>query len=112
MTRNRLVTFGAAFVFGLALLGLSTSAEAGVYFSGGYGGGYGYSTGYGYSSGYGVAPGYGYGISNYSYGIRRAPVWHDTTHYDYHPTSAYRHGNHYHVVPGHYDLHRSGHWHR
>jgi hypothetical protein len=41
----------------------------------------------------------------------RPPVYHDTTHFDYHPPTVYRHGSHYHVVPGHYDLHRSGHWH-
>jgi hypothetical protein len=23
-----------------------------------------------------------------------------------------RHYNHYHYIPGHYDLHRTGHWHR
>lgn len=39
------------------------------------------------------------------------PVWHDTSHWHYHGPSAVRHRNHYHVVPGHYHLHRSGHWH-
>jgi hypothetical protein len=43
--------------------------------------------------------------------LYRPQIYHDTTHYDYHPTTVYRHGNHYHVQPGHYDLHRSGHWH-
>jgi hypothetical protein len=43
--------------------------------------------------------------------IYRPPAYHDTTHYDYHPPTVYRHGSHYHVMPGHYDLHRSGHWH-
>lgn len=41
----------------------------------------------------------------------RSPSYHDTTHLDYHPPTLYRHGSHYHVMPGHYDLHRSGHWH-
>ena len=105
MSLKRLATISAALVLGLATFGFSKSADAGVYFSsgysGGYGGGYGYSSGYGYSGGYGLGYGGGY----------RAPVWHDTSHYHYHPTSVYRHGNHYHVNPGHYDLHRSGHWH-
>lgn len=46
-----------------------------------------------------------------SYGYRSArPVWHDTTHLDYHAPSVVRHGSHYHVVPGHYDVHRTGHY--
>ena len=39
------------------------------------------------------------------------PRWHDTTHLDYHPASVVRHGSHWHVIPGHYDVHRTGHWH-
>lgn len=69
----------------------------------GYGyGGYGYG---GYHGGYGI-PHYGYG---HGHGHGHS-VWHDTSHYDYHPPQAYRHGNHYHVQPGHYDWHRTGHW--
>jgi hypothetical protein len=41
----------------------------------------------------------------------RGRVWHDTSHYDYHPTTVVPHGDHYHVQPGHYDYHRTGHWH-
>ncbi len=37
--------------------------------------------------------------------------WHDTTHYDYHAPSLRWHGDHVDFVPGHYDLHRTGHWH-
>jgi hypothetical protein len=37
-------------------------------------------------------------------------TWHDTTHYDYHPGGFRRHNNHYHYVPGHYDVHYDGHW--
>jgi hypothetical protein len=37
--------------------------------------------------------------------------WHDTTHLDYHPGGVVRHRNHLHFVPGHYDVHRSGHFH-
>ncbi|MEZ6149909.1 MAG: hypothetical protein R3C09_07280 [Pirellulaceae bacterium] len=53
-----------------------------------------YSGGLGYSSGYQV----------------RRPVYHDTTHLDYHGPSLQRHGLHYHVVPGHYDVHHTGHF--
>jgi hypothetical protein len=55
----------------------------------------------------------GNGYRNFSYGYRpiyTGPVWHDTTHYDYHPGQVVPHGNHLDYVPGHYDLHRSGHW--
>ncbi|MCA9128738.1 MAG: hypothetical protein KDB22_16750 [Planctomycetales bacterium] len=38
------------------------------------------------------------------------PVYHDTTHLDYHAPSVIRHGSHYDFVPGHYDVHRTGHW--
>lgn len=63
---------------------------------GGYRGYGGYNRGYGYG-------GYGYGYTQ--------PRWHDTSHYDYHPTTVVPHGNHYHVIPGHYDYHQTGHWH-
>jgi len=43
--------------------------------------------------------------------IYRPPVYHDNTHLDYHPPTVYQHGWHTHMVPGHYDVHRSGHWH-
>jgi hypothetical protein len=36
--------------------------------------------------------------------------WHDTTHLDYHPGEFVPHYDHYHYVPGHIDVHRSGHW--
>lgn len=51
----------------------------------------------------------GYGPSNCYGGPRR--VWHDTTHLDYHPGEFVRHRGHYHYVPGHYDVHETGHWH-
>jgi hypothetical protein len=38
------------------------------------------------------------------------PAYHGTGHYDYHPTTIYRHGNHLHVQPGHYHYHPSGYW--
>jgi hypothetical protein len=83
----------------------------GGYYGGGHGRGISVSVGRGYG-GYGYG-GYGHGISvNYyrpSYYSQR-PVWHDTSHLDYHPPVAVPHGNHYDVYPGHYHLHRTGHW--
>jgi hypothetical protein len=94
----------------------------GGYHGGPFGGGYGCDYGYGGYSGYG---GFSPGISLYSSGYRGynvgyggislnvgSPRWHDTSHYDYHPGSFQRHRNHFHYVPGHDDLHRSGHFHR
>lgn len=76
---------------------------------------------YHYGAGsYGMPKGYGFGHTNpYSYGWQSGcgswgyspRIWHDTTHYDYHPTTIVPHGNHFHIQPGHYHLHRSGHWH-
>lgn len=62
---------------------------------------------YGYSRGYG---GYSQASHGGYYQQTRRPVWHDTTHLDYHRPSAVRHGNHYDIIPSHYDVHRSGHW--
>jgi len=36
-------------------------------------------------------------------------TWHDTSHWDYHPTEYRWHGNHWDVQPGHYDWHQEGH---
>ncbi|MEO8271724.1 MAG: hypothetical protein ABI557_18520 [Aureliella sp.] len=63
----------------------------------------GYNARPGYSSYYSGGLGYGGG-----YQVRR-PVYHDTTHLDYHAPSLQRHGFHYHVVPEHYDVHHTGH---
>jgi hypothetical protein len=58
-----------------------------------------------YRSHYGRGIQYGH-RSHYGHGS-----YHDTSHYDYHPTEVIRHGNHYDVMPGHYDFHRTGHYH-
>jgi len=70
-----------------------------------YGGGFTRSRAYTY-------PSYSFG-SYYrpSQRVSHRRSWHDTSHYDYHPPARVRHGNHHHVIPGHYDLHRTGHWH-
>ncbi len=37
-------------------------------------------------------------------------VWHNTSHFDYHPGRYVPHRNHIDYVPGHFDYHRTGHW--
>jgi len=37
--------------------------------------------------------------------------FHDTTHLDYHAPQIYRHGNHWEYQRGHFDIHRTGHYH-
>lgn len=78
---------------------------------------YGYGLGCGYGQiGQAYRPavpshlGYGHRsyAPNYSW---RQPTFHDTTHLDYHPPQIIRHRRHFHVQPGHYDVHRTGHWH-
>lgn len=72
---------------------------------------------YSWGGGYGISGGGHYG-GCYTPSYRSYPrayptyhrTWHDTSHYDYHPPSLQRHRNHFHYVPGHYDLHRTGHW--
>lgn len=86
---------------GFAMVGNTSTAEAGVRFGISVGNGY-----YGYNRGYrNRSP------RSYYHG-RRHSYWHDTSHYDYHPGGFYRHGNHFHYQPGHYDYHRTGHWDR
>ncbi|QDV68421.1 hypothetical protein Poly24_21300 [Rosistilla carotiformis] len=70
---------------------------------------YGYG---GYSRSY--RPSYGYGYGSPSYGYNRHQSYYrgysghhpHRPHYDYHGPRVVPHGNHYHYVPGHYDLHR------
>jgi hypothetical protein len=47
---------------------------------------------------------------NYNNVYRSTPSYHNTSHLDYHGPSLQRHGYHLDVVPGHYDVHRSGHY--
>ena len=89
-----------------------------ISFSVGYGGRSGYGSGYssfnsGYS-GYGNSGYGGYsGFNNYPvYGGHSHRTWHDTSHLDYHAPSVVPHSGHYDYVPGHYDLHQTGHWDR
>jgi hypothetical protein len=118
-------------VLAVALLtGLDApKAEAGNGFSlqigrfgistGNYGYGSSFNRGYnqrslGHNSYYG-ARSYGagrYGVGNHgAQNYRHGRSYHDTTHLDYHPPQLIPHGNHYDVQPGHYDVHRTGHWH-
>ena len=68
---------------------------------------YGYS---GSNSGFGgYNQGVGYGVyTTYGGGIHR--TWHNTSHLDYHAPSLVPHRGHFDYVPGHYDVHRTGHW--
>ena len=85
--------------------GVQHGGHHGVHHSGHHASHYGgYHTLPSYSSLYSGGLGY-----NSGYQVRR-PVYHDTTHLDYHGPSLQRHGLHFHVVPGHYDVHRTGHF--
>ena len=46
------------------------------------------------------------------FGVPSRHVWHNTSHFDYHPTERVWHGNHIDVIPGHFDYHNTGHWDR
>ncbi|NND99419.1 MAG: hypothetical protein HKN47_19035 [Pirellulaceae bacterium] len=99
----------AAFLFAAD----TTSAQAqGFHMSlgggscGGYGGGFYAPT----RSHFGYGAAFSSGRYHSFYG-HRGPRYHDTSHYDWHPTEIRRHGNHFDVIPGHYDFHRTGHWH-
>ena len=109
-----------AVALGLMFAGDASDAQAQYGCYGGYGAGYG---GYGVGGiGISIGGGHlyrgGYRAPYYSgyrghYGVGYRGSWyHDTSHLHYHPAQVYRHGDHFHVQPGHYDLHRTGHWHR
>lgn len=73
----------------------------------GYGNNYGYQQNYGYRQNYGYNGfGWGSGLDQGGYGHGRSQG-----HYDYRPTTVAPHGNHYDVVPGHYDYHYTGNGH-
>jgi len=84
-----------------SLVLLTASVEAG-----GRCGGYSPQPAYGYSNYYG---GFHNNWSHQNYGHSHN-VWHNTSHYDYHPGYLQPHRNHFHYVPGHYDYHQTGHW--
>lgn len=93
----------AALLAGGLVAATPQDADAQVRFS--FGSGYGnnyYGNGYGYRNSY-YNGGYGHGSH-----LHRD--YHDTSHYDYHPATIQRHGNHYHYQPGHYDYHQTGHY--
>ncbi len=50
------------------------------------------------------------GYSSYGSCYRPAPVLYGPSHYDYRPIQVIPHRDHYHVIPGHYDYHRTGYW--
>ncbi|MCA9077735.1 MAG: hypothetical protein KDA93_22100 [Planctomycetaceae bacterium] len=81
-----------------ALTTLGASAQAGH--------GFGWSGGHAHSN-HGFHGTYVPQVYNYP---TYHQTWHNTSHYDYHPGGFQRHGNHAHYVPGHVDLHRTGHF--
>lgn len=98
----------------VAAISLVQTKQADAQIQFGFGGGSSCRSYGGYSQSYYRQSGYGSYYSRPSISrsyYQSRPTYHDTSHYDYHPTSIQRHRNHYHVVPGHYDLHRTGHWH-
>jgi hypothetical protein len=126
-------SLGTAAVLFAAIAMVAVSAGQAQAQGCGYGGGYYGGGGFYGGGGYGVVNqgislnvgggrgGISVGYSNFGYNPYnvyrpnynyRPAYFHDTSHYDYHPGQLYRHGNHLHYQPGHYDLHRTGHWHR
>ena len=90
-------------------------------YGGGYGGfgvggsGFSLSIGSGYGGYGGYYGGFNRGININTYRptyYRRPAVWHDTSHFDYHRGRLVPHGDHLDYIPGHWSLHRTGHWHR
>jgi hypothetical protein len=103
------MTKPAIILIAIVALGLSSIATSTA-----NAGGFGFyisSPGYGYSVGAGNGYYGGYRTAYYPNGWDSDHGWHDTSHYDYHPPTVVRHRNHFHVVPGHYDYHETGHWH-
>lgn len=84
-----------AVVAALLLVGLDANTADAARFRISYGG-----YGYGYNSCYSPWYGGGYG-----------PSWHDTSHLHWHSGGYVPHGNHFDYVPGHFDVHHTGHLH-
>lgn len=78
-------------------------------------GGFGISTGHhGYHRSYRSAyqPRVYNNYRSYNHGIYgHRGFYHDTTHLHYHRPQLVPHNGHLDYVPGHYDVHRTGHWH-
>jgi len=116
MFKTRMIrTAATLFAVGAVSCFLAGDASAQNCGYGGYGGGYG-GYGYGYGGGYGsgisLSVGGGRGVSFSSYRpVYRRPTWHDTSHLDYYRGGFVPHGYHYDYVPGHYRVHRTGHYH-
>ena len=88
-------------------IGLMSSDASAQCYNGGYRGrGISISFGSGYGSGFGFSY-----RPQRRYRSYRSGWYHDTSHVDYYPGRHVRHGDHYHYLPGHYGIHRTGHWH-
>ena len=119
---KRMILAAFAVAVGGVFMSDQASAQCGYGGGGYYGGGVGYYGGNSfYGGGSGLSIGYnsfsprtsvsiGYNsFPSYGYPTRTVSSFRTRGHYDYHPTSVYRHGNHLHVQPGHYDYHRGRH---
>ncbi len=82
-------------VLGTSLIAATPEPAAGQFY-------FGIGVGQPYYGSYGS---YYRGVPRYS-----GRVWHDTSHWDYHPGGFVRHYDHYHYIPGHYHWHNTGHW--
>ncbi|MEZ6067937.1 MAG: hypothetical protein R3B90_19990 [Planctomycetaceae bacterium] len=87
----------------------------GVGYGGGYGGGFSWNRG----SSWGIRSSWdrGYGghvhhnVNPYNASWGGGHIgYHDTSPFDYVPTTVIPHGNHFHVQPGGYYYHQTGHW--
>jgi hypothetical protein len=106
---KRLIAFSGALAMVIGLGTFTSSAKAGDFAIHVAGPGYHFDIGRPhYRTSY-YRGGHGHHGSHHRHYSRRH-VWHDTSHYDYHPGEYVPHGNHYHYVPGHYDWHETGHW--
>ncbi|MFP6674741.1 MAG: hypothetical protein VB878_06660 [Pirellulaceae bacterium] len=100
------IALAVAVVIGLSLTATSKAQAQGFHFSGG---GIHVDLGNVHHGGH-----YGHQSHNRNYNNHFGTQYrfHNTTHLDWHPGQYYRHGRHFHYSPGHYDIHRTGHYHR
>ncbi len=103
---SRLMKVVAIPVLAVALMAVAGASKAEA---GGFGisiGGHGVHVGHHHP---GFRPGF---RPPYRPGFGYRPYFHDTSHLHYHGPRVVPHNGHFHVLPGHYDVHRTGHWHR
>ena len=116
---RRFLALSVALMASALFFGQSAQAQCG-YGGGYYGGGYyGSGLGTGYYGGSGLSLSYSrysYPGNSFSFGYNSGPSYGYSSygyrsrgHYDYYPSTVVPHGNHAHVIPGHYHYHRGSH---